>query len=40
MEMDWRFGAGVDLGEVDLEHDEEIGAGAEKLEMENQVVNG
>jgi hypothetical protein len=38
MEMIWRFGAGVDLGEADLEHDVEVGAGAEKLEMENQVI--
>ena len=39
--MIWRFGAGVDLGEVDLEHDVEMTwrfeAGAEILEMENQV---
>ena len=47
--MIWRFGAGVNLGEVDLEHDVEtgevglehdveIGAGAEMLELEKQVV--
>ena len=40
--MIWRFGAGVDLGEVDLEHDVEMtwsfGAGTEMLELENQVV--
>ena len=38
MEMIWMFGAGVDLGEEDLEHDVEFGAGVEELEMENQVV--
>ena len=38
MEMIWMFGAGVDLGEADLEHDVEVGAGVEELEMENQVV--
>ena len=49
MEMIWRFGAGVDLGEVDLEHDVEtgevgpehdveIGAGTEMMELEKQVV--
>jgi len=38
MEMIWMFGAGVDLGEEDLEHDVEVGAGVEELEMENQVV--
>ena len=39
--MTWRFGAGADLGEVDLEHDVEMtwrfGAGTEMLELENQV---
>ncbi len=34
--MIWRLGAGVNLGEVDLEHDEEIGAGAEKLEADQK----
>ena len=39
--MIWRFGAGVDLGEVGLEHDMEMtwrfGAGTEMLVMKNQV---
>ena len=39
--MIWRFGAGLDLGEVDLEHDVEMtwrfGAGTEMLVMKNQV---
>jgi hypothetical protein len=38
MEMIWMFGANVDLGKEDLEHDVEVGAGVEELEMENQVV--
>ena len=47
--MIWRFGAGVNLGEVDLEqdvetgevgleHDVETGAGTEMLELKKQVV--
>ena len=39
--MIWRFGAGADLGEVELEHDVEMtwrfGAGTETLVMKNQV---
>ena len=36
--MIWRFGVGVDLGEVDLEQDVEIGAGTEMMKLEKQVV--
>ena len=38
LEMIWRFGVGVDLGEVDLEQDVEIGAGTEMMKLEKQVV--
>ena len=37
LEMVWRFGMGVDLGEADSEQDVEIGAGTEMMKLEKQV---
>ena len=38
LEMVWRFGMGVDLGEADSEQDVEIGAGTEMMKLEKQMV--